>query len=319
MGEHLTVVQAGYANGTTRLCIDLLLKDDPGWIIVDTRHVRQSSIMLNKRPVWNGEELEKDYDARYKAISELGNVNHKTPWLGVKMVDENAGVKRVFNGLKDKKKIILLCQCLNCQTCHTAKIIKGLEKLAKASGCTLDVLPAEHILEKYGYGVGLSINQPYASYIGASSLLQEKNIPVKEGENREWLPCYRGPLYLHASGPKSFKNEDYQRSLEKFPGLEDLFPNREIFPVGGVLYKADFYDVVLKDSNPWFRGKYYWKFRNVEPASLDASCIPLTGGPGLFPIPLCHCCVSPLPNGKGDVYTSEENGHSYTLCPHCVK
>lgn len=108
-------MQTLYTLGYSKLKSDEILKAAQALdaIIADIRFEPRS-----RHPMWNQTKLIAAWGERYRHIPELGNRNYKGEYgEGVMLADKDAGVAAVVR-LLEARSVILLCVCVDWQTCH---------------------------------------------------------------------------------------------------------------------------------------------------------------------------------------------------------
>jgi hypothetical protein len=98
----------------------------------------------------------------------------------------------------------------------------------------------------------LSIRQPWAWLIVHG---------YKRYENRTWSTKLRGEILIHAG--KSFDRAGYAWVRDNFPEIDMPLPQQ--FPRGGIVGKADLWEVATASSSPWFTGPFGFCLAHAEP------------------------------------------------------
>lgn len=119
-----TIYSIGYSIREDQQRLIEIMNADPRAIIIDTRKSPVSRI-----EGWNESELRKAWGKRYQWLGmTLGNVNYKPEdrAKGIQLVDEEAGIRTLINGLKYDHSLVLLCGCQDACTCHRTCIARKL-------------------------------------------------------------------------------------------------------------------------------------------------------------------------------------------------
>lgn len=133
-----TIYSLGYSVREDQQRLVEIMNAEPRAIIIDTRKSPVSRI-----EGWNESELRAAWGKRYQWLGmTLGNLNYKPEdrSKGIKLVDEEAGIRTLIQGLKYDHSLILLCGCSNACTCHRTYIARKLiAELLKDGAVPFDV------------------------------------------------------------------------------------------------------------------------------------------------------------------------------------
>lgn len=132
-----TIYSLGYSVCEDQQRLVEIMNAEPRAIIIDTRMSPVSRI-----EGWNESELRAAWHNRYQWLGmTLGNLNYKPEdrSKGIKLVDEEAGIHTLIQGLKYDHSIILLCGCSNACTCHRTYIAKALIRALRGQHIPWDV------------------------------------------------------------------------------------------------------------------------------------------------------------------------------------
>lgn len=111
----------------------------------------------------------------------------------------------------------------------------------------------------------LSIRQPWAWLIVNG---------FKPIENRTWNTNARGPILIHAG--KSFDKKGYAWVRDNFPEIDLPLPSQ--FERGGIVGRANLWEVATASSSPWFSGPFGFRLAQAEPLPF----VPMPGRLGFF-------------------------------------
>ena len=111
--EHGKVYTVGYAaDGSAQLLEQVM--SDPTMLLVDIRLVPRSRWF----PHWNKKGLIQLWGNRYRHERRLGNLNYKNRRKPIELVDATGGIEPLVALLQTGYSIVLLCACVQYETCH---------------------------------------------------------------------------------------------------------------------------------------------------------------------------------------------------------
>jgi hypothetical protein len=277
----MKVYPCGYSVHNAQIAA--LMDADPALLLIDLRKNPDSFMAAWKRPY-----LVETYGERYGWFGEtLGNRHYKTGGP-IKLVNPEPGIAYLADLLHQGYNLLPFCGCASYELCHRRQVID----LLRLSIPEIEVIQPDQV-EHPGMVKCLSIRHPWAWLICHPEALRACKLPIKDIENREWRPSYRGPLYIHAGtavdaslfDPRSGKLESWywERTFDSagkalyaaMPKHKDAYPRRAI--VGC----AQLSDVLTESLDPWFVGPYGLRLAN-------ATAIPPISYPGqlsLFDVP----------------------------------
>ncbi len=252
----LKVYPCGYSIHSAQIAA--LMQADPSLLLIDLRKSPDSSMAVWKKPY-----LIETYGERYGWFGEtLGNLNFKSGGP-IKLVNPEPGIAHLADLLQQGYNLLPFCGCANYHTCHRSEVIDLLQRAVPE----IEVIFPDQI-EHAGTVKAISIRQPWAWLITHPQTLRDCKLPIKDLENRDWTPGYRGPLYIQAGtavdgslfDPKSGKLETWYWERKFSTAGQALYAampkHKDDYPRRAIVGQATLTDVVTASRNPWFNGPY---------------------------------------------------------------
>jgi hypothetical protein len=121
-----TIYSIGYAVKEDREYLEELMKQ-PDIVLIDIR--KEPSSQMAGFDERHRHELSQKYGKKYRWLGNmLGNLNYrpKDRTKGFRLVNEEAGISKLIQGLKYGHSIVLLCGCSKAHTCHRTYIARKL-------------------------------------------------------------------------------------------------------------------------------------------------------------------------------------------------
>jgi len=111
--EQGKVYTIGYADDGSAQLLEQLMSD-PMMLLIDIRLVPRSRWFVQ----WNKKQLVNRWGKRYRHERRLGNVNYKNRRKPIELLDAAGGIEPLVALLQAGYSIVLLCACVQYETCH---------------------------------------------------------------------------------------------------------------------------------------------------------------------------------------------------------
>ena len=115
------IIPFGYAAGGVS-ALERLMEDERAYLV---------DIRLSPRSRWqafNKQALQARWRSRYLHLPELGNV-HYNNGHPIKIANPDQGIARLVNGLSQGYTIVLMCGCVEYESCHRRTVVHLVQEV----------------------------------------------------------------------------------------------------------------------------------------------------------------------------------------------
>ncbi|GCE18630.1 DUF488 domain-containing protein [Dictyobacter kobayashii] len=116
-----SIYTLGYARPEAAAQLEQLMVD-PMMLLVDVRYAARSRWLTQ----WSKKQLLVRWGERYIHEPRLGNVNYRERHKPIVLADPDAALEQVVSWLHQGFSVVLLCGCVNEQTCHRRLVAEQL-------------------------------------------------------------------------------------------------------------------------------------------------------------------------------------------------